>query len=116
MRQVSSFFTEVGNTIRLHRKAVKLTQEKLGEILSIDPSYIGKIERGEANTTLDTLLKIADALNISPFELLKSSKKIGNTEKQDLLEKINISLMNLSTHDLRKMSHIIKDMISLIKN
>jgi transcriptional regulator with XRE-family HTH domain len=35
-----------------------------------NPSQIGKIERGEINTTLSTLKALADVLNVSPKSLL----------------------------------------------
>lgn len=112
---MSSFFVEVGKKIRQHRKAANLTQEKLGEVLSIDPSYLGKIERGEANTTLETILKISEALCISPYELFQPTKRISNSEKNDLIEKIDIMLLNLHIDDLNTLSRIIKDTVSLIK-
>ncbi|MFD2881081.1 helix-turn-helix domain-containing protein [Paenibacillus rhizoplanae] len=52
----------VSQRIRYLRKSANLTQEQLSELLDIDRSYIGKIERGEVNVSLDTLERIAVAL------------------------------------------------------
>ncbi|ULO04862.1 helix-turn-helix transcriptional regulator [Paenibacillus sp. 19GGS1-52] len=112
---MSGFSTEVGNKIRQHRKAANLTQEKLGEILSIDPSYIGRIERGEANITLETVIKVSEALRISPYDLFKQSKINKNTEKNDIIEKLNIMIMSLHIDDLKIVFRIIKEAIALIK-
>ncbi|WP_339241263.1 helix-turn-helix transcriptional regulator [Paenibacillus sp. FSL F4-0243] len=112
---MSGFSNEVGKKIRQHRKAANLTQEKLGEILSMDPSYIGRIERGEVNITLETISKVAEALRISPYEFFKPSKINKNTEKNDLIEKLNIMIMNLHIDDLKVVFRIIKEAITLIK-
>ncbi len=40
-------------------------------------TYIGAIERGERNITLSTLLKLADALDCEPSELLPTREIIG---------------------------------------
>ncbi len=69
-RKLSSI-NNVGNMIRKYRRANKYTQEELGEILQIDQSYLGRIERGEINITLDTLFKIANSLRVKPSELLE---------------------------------------------
>lgn len=66
-----SSINNVGNMIRKYRRANKYTQEELGEILQIDQSYLGRIERGEINITLDTLFKIANSLRVKPSELLE---------------------------------------------
>nr|WP_274528541.1 helix-turn-helix transcriptional regulator [Paenibacillus piscarius] len=101
--------------IRKHRKAALLTQEQLGEILSIDPSYLGRIERGEINTTLEMVYKISEALKISPDELFIYTKKGVHSEKRELIEKIEIMLLSLHIEDLKTISRIMKDTISLIK-
>jgi XRE family transcriptional regulator, regulator of sulfur utilization len=112
---MSGFSIEVGNRIRHYRKAADLTQEKLGELLSIDPSYIGRIERGEANITLETVLKVAEALQISPYDLFRPSKKQKNSEKNELVEKVTIMIMNLHIDDLKIVTRIVREAINLIK-
>lgn len=68
---MSSINIDVGNMIRKYRRANKYTQDELGEILQINQSYLGRIERGEVNITLDTLSKIANSLRVKPSELLE---------------------------------------------
>ena len=46
-----------------------LTQEKLAEILDVSPNYIGRIERGQHNPSLEKIAKIANVLNVKAFEL-----------------------------------------------
>ena len=46
------------------RKAKKLSQMKLAEIVDMNFNYIGQIERGEANVTIKTIKILADALDV----------------------------------------------------
>ncbi|MGK3151737.1 helix-turn-helix transcriptional regulator, partial [Staphylococcus shinii] len=52
------------------RKAALLSQEALADRTEIDRSHMGKIERGERNVTLLNVLRIAQALDCKPSELL----------------------------------------------
>lgn len=54
-----------GKRLREVRKQKNLTQEKLAEILGMSPNFIGMIERGERNTTVDNMFRISNALGIS---------------------------------------------------
>ena len=54
-----------------------LSQEKLAEISGCHPTYIGQLERGEKNATIESIEKISAALNIS---LSKLFEKIGYQE------------------------------------
>lgn len=55
----------VGSTIRDLRKSQGLSQEKLAEKAGLHRTYIGALERGEKSPTVDTLVKIVLALNVS---------------------------------------------------
>lgn len=60
----------VGERIRLRRKRLKINQEKLALIADIDRSYMGRIERGEVNITLDKLYGLCAVLQCEAAELL----------------------------------------------
>lgn len=63
---------ELGRRVNEARKAVEgLTQEKLAHKLDIAHSGISDIERGLANPTFETLVRIADALDTDPGELIR---------------------------------------------
>jgi XRE family transcriptional regulator, regulator of sulfur utilization len=64
----------VGHAIRTARKAQGYTQEAFALKAGIDRSYMGAIERGEFNLTVDTLLKITAGLGISASELLRRAE------------------------------------------
>lgn len=58
-------YEEIGKRIKIKRKEMKLTQEKLSEIIDVSPSYISEIERGSSICSLATITNIADTLNAS---------------------------------------------------
>lgn len=58
-------YVEIGKRIKTKRKELQLTQEKLSEIIDVSPSYISEIERGCSITSLATITKIAQTLNLS---------------------------------------------------
>ena len=51
------------------RKSKKLSQMKLAELVDMNFNYIGQIERGEANVTIQTMSNLANALDIEMKEL-----------------------------------------------
>ena len=58
-------YVEIGTRIKNKRKELSLTQEKLSEMIDVSPSYISEIERGSSITSLFTISKIADVLDLS---------------------------------------------------
>lgn len=60
----------VGKKIRVIRRKKKLTQEEVAARTGIHVTTFGRIERGEINTPLQTVNKIAQALGVKPKELL----------------------------------------------
>ena len=65
-----------GHRVRLYRKMKKLSQEKLAELCDLHPVYIGQLERGEKNASLETIVRISKGLDISPALLF------GEIERQ----------------------------------
>lgn len=55
--------------IKEERIAQGLSQEELGYRAGLHRTYVGAVERGEKNITIDTLEKIAKALGIDKNEL-----------------------------------------------
>lgn len=64
----------IGRRIRNYRIKLNLSQERLAEIATCHPTYIGQIERGEKNATIESIEKICSALGISLSQLFD---KIG---------------------------------------
>ena len=61
----------LGQRIRNYRTAKRLSQEKLAELSGCHPAYIGQIERGEKNATIESVEKISAALDVSLSRLFE---------------------------------------------
>ena len=59
-----------GNNLRLMRKSKSISQDKLALLADIDRSYIGRIERGEVNITLEKAYQLARVLGCDVRDLL----------------------------------------------
>jgi transcriptional regulator with XRE-family HTH domain len=57
-----------GKRVRELRKEAGLTQEELADYAELDRSYIGSIERGERNLSIENVCRLANALEISPAD------------------------------------------------
>lgn len=64
----------LGEAIRELRKEQGISQEKLALLADIDRGYIGRVERGQNNVAILTLIKIAKALNIEVAQLVKKAR------------------------------------------
>ena len=63
----------LGKRVKEARNKVHLTQEVLAEKADIAVSYLGEIERGEKTPSLDVLIELANALEVSCDYLLRDS-------------------------------------------
>ncbi|HNX13259.1 MAG TPA: helix-turn-helix transcriptional regulator [Oscillospiraceae bacterium] len=70
----------IGEIIRCEREEKNLSQEVLSGLAGLERTHYSKIERGLRCPTIETLFRIADALEIPPHELIK---KIENAYKAD---------------------------------
>jgi transcriptional regulator with XRE-family HTH domain len=57
--------------LRAARKAAGLSQEALGERADLHPTYVGSVERGERNVSIDNMERLADALDVDIRDLLE---------------------------------------------
>lgn len=66
----SKVLLDFAKKVRLRRYEMGLTQEELAERADFHVNYIGSIERGERNSSIESVVKLAKALKISPKDLL----------------------------------------------
>ena len=71
MRKKTTTYSKIrlGENLRQHREQQDVSLRRLGLMTGVDYQYISLIEKGEANVTVDTLEKIADALGVPIREL-----------------------------------------------
>ncbi len=83
---MSDIAKSVGQRIRNYRNQLGISQEKLAELSGCHPTYIGQIERGEKNATLESIEKISSALNISLSKLFERIDAVAESGRNIPLE------------------------------
>ena len=74
----------IGNVIRKCREEKDLTQEVLSGLAGLDRTHYSKIERGQRSPTIDTLFKIAGALDMPPHQLIiEIENAVNDTEIEE---------------------------------
>ena len=61
----------LGDALRSYRKQARLSQEKLAEKAELNPKYLGEVERGRINISVDALVRLARALKIQVHDLTR---------------------------------------------
>ena len=69
--RVDSVLVRFGNRVRELRKKKGLSQEGLALESGLDRSYVGGVERGERNISLENITRLAKALDLSVSVLTK---------------------------------------------
>ncbi|MCG8501243.1 MAG: helix-turn-helix domain-containing protein [Firmicutes bacterium] len=90
----------LGKRIREERLKVGLTQERLAEYAEISVAYMGRVERGEKNITVKTLIKIVDALGVTIDYLMKDTIQ----SRDDIVINQWLQLMGNRTDKEKKMA------------
>ncbi len=66
-------YVDLGQRVRKQRTQLGWTQEALAEKINVSTSFVGHIERGTRKASLETLVSIANSLNVSLDYLLAGS-------------------------------------------
>jgi len=96
----------LGIRVRQKRKQLGFSQEQLSELCGISSAYIGIIERGHRKLSVDTLVKIANALNVNAGYLLRDSV---NFDSSDLIEKTAYMLNDMDEDEIRYTYEIVSN-------
>lgn len=94
----------IGRNIRKFRKERHLRQEDLAEKTGLSANYIGMVERGEKTPSLETLIRIINALQVSADVILSDVLENGYVIKTSQL---NEKLENLSEEERRRIYDVI---------
>lgn len=87
----------LGEKIRQLRKIRELTQEQLGEKAGISYKFIGEVERGTVNPSLDSLIAISQALNVDVKELFPSENDFVTEFSHEELRTIKMAVKLLNS-------------------
>lgn len=100
---------DFGSRIKEIRKSKKITQEKLAEIIGVEPQQICRIEKGACFTTFETLEKLSVGLD-TPIKDFFNFSHIKN--KNELINEINGKLKNLPEEQVKLIYKIIMTIIN----
>lgn len=70
---MSELTIQFGQLVRKYRKEKNISQEQLALLCNMDRSYLGRIERGEVNPTLEKIYELAAVLQITANDLLPNN-------------------------------------------
>ena len=104
---------ELGLRIRYYRKEKHLTQEQLSEICNLHPTYIGQIERGEKNATVESIYKIATGLEIPVSKLLENIEGLENDHTSVPLSAYRL-VLSLPYSKQKQVEKIIQEIVDLL--
>ncbi len=62
----------LGHNLRAYRRARGISQEDFADVFGHHRTYMGALERGEQNVSLQNLEKLAERLEIDPLDLLRN--------------------------------------------
>ena len=69
----------VGANLRAYRLSQGLSQEAFAEVLGVHRTYMGGVERGERNLTLQSLERIAQTIGVEAEELVRKARTGSST-------------------------------------
>lgn len=70
-------YISLGQHVRKKRREKRWTQSRLAEAVGLSVSFMGHIERGSRKASLETLISICNALDVSPNFLLEDSLELS---------------------------------------
>ena len=102
--------------IKYLRTVAGLSQKSLADSAGLDPAFLGHIERCLKCPTIDTLNKIATALNISLSELFDFSCPKKCEKKDEAIRKISIIMDRLSPEEAEQLADLTARIVAFKRN
>lgn len=98
---MDELYRRVGRRIASERKARGFTQEQLAEAAEVNASYLARIEAGARKATIETLLRIASALETPMAQLFEDPEA-----PPSLPARLRLALEGLSRPDLDLLARV----------
>lgn len=100
-KTLHALHVHLGIALQRQRLRRGLTQVQLAGVANLSPKYLGEIERGEANTTLETIARLADAIGWNPMDALEGAR-------EPLTEGVRLMLIQEAEHMRERLDTIVK--------
>ena len=101
---------ELGERIRKLRKSADSTQEELGEKAGLSYKFLGELERGQVNVSLDSLERISMALGVKVWDLFVKepiTEQKMSTKEKDRLSRLSPNDLQLIKKALRLLNKVL---------
>lgn len=79
----------IGNKLLAIRKRMGLTQAEVAEAAKLSDRTYADIERGTVNMRIETILRICNALHITPDEVLTEENTPLSAQQDELIARLN---------------------------
>jgi len=100
-----------GSSLRQCRRAKGLTQAQLAEATELSLEMIGRLERGRTAPSFETIAALARALNVPAAVLFGAASTGIESERRELLDRINGLLAKTSDEDLRRVQRVLRALL-----
>ncbi len=107
-----TYSSTIGRRIRQLRNDISLSQEQLALKAGIAPSFLGEIERNMKKPSIDSIEKIATALEINLSELFNYNIDTLASSDNFYLDKILIEVRNCSSAEQEALYRLLKQVIA----
>ena len=101
-------YKNIGKRIVRRRKSLKISQIDLAEKIGISNNYLSSIEHGKEKPSLDILVKICNAISVTPDYLI-----MGNMYSNNVPQNIADSLQLFSSRDVDLVNTLVQRMVEL---
>jgi transcriptional regulator with XRE-family HTH domain len=116
----------VGQRLREEREMLELSREKFAEIIELSDYYVGQLERGERQMSLNVLVKIANCLHISldylifgqrtpPAYYTHDAHSLYKTKETNEYEETKTLLHKCSPQELKLVNKLLKTILPYLR-
>lgn len=105
-------YLSIGKRIRMNRCNVGMTQELLAEKVNVSPPYISRIESGSSSPSLQTLVDICNALDLTIDDLMQDSLPAARKRISSRLEEL---LIDCTTAEMNMIVNVVDVLLQEIR-
>lgn len=113
MQEKKPLNVAIGRRIQQARERARLTQEELAERIDRSTQFVSTVERGLAGPSLETTIKICDALGVTTDQILRGRAPLP--EADALTAVLGEKFASLSLRQLGLISRLGDDLLALIR-
>lgn len=110
---MSNLSTQIGQRIRSYRLKSGFNQEELAEKCGLHPTYIGQVERGEKNATIESISKIAAGLSLPLSTLFENIDGIAISQNENYPAQVYDLMLSLPKEQQETLFNIMQMIIRL---